>query len=275
MLEKSKTLILVAGNAGSGKDTLADLLDKNLSQYFTVDIDSFAQEIKNIIWGTFDVPWSVLQGNREVKESTYIMVGSTNTGLTVRDAHIKIGEFFRNTFGKNVWANRIRNRIASTNAPIFIVRDARFPEDEIKWTKSAVSNIATVYTVRIKRPDQIVNSSEFTERQIAEANDDLFDFIINNDGDMTKLIEMAKQLSNAILIMRQTGNRVIKQREGWIVVNSDNNAVMLPFIEKQKALDHAVELNSTELVSDSEYRVVEGNFDLLRGNACAQRPSLL
>ena len=67
-----KVLVLIAGNAGEGKDTLGTFLFNKFSNWTSVRCDAYAYTLKLIAHQTLGTPWHLLDGDKVVKESTLL-----------------------------------------------------------------------------------------------------------------------------------------------------------------------------------------------------------
>lgn len=194
----NKTLVIICGNAGAGKDTLGDYMRVALEPRLTVAKDAYARTIKNILRDSLAVPTEVLNSAKNVKETTYIKIADTKTDITVRAAMQEIGEFFRQRFGKLVWANSVRRRLLESACRVYIVTDGRHPEEEIHWMRSHCESHANVVIVRIRNSRVPVKRGHPSEDKIADEPDSSFDFIVDNEGTLMDLKDKAERLIDSI-----------------------------------------------------------------------------
>lgn len=266
--QPTKILFLIGGNAGAGKDSFADYLREITALWCGGTYSTaYAYGIKKIVHETYGTPWEILNGNKDVKESSYIYVGSQKTDVTVRRALQKIGQFHRETFGPTCWAAATLTRCKQSGERICIVTDARHPAEEIHWIgDEAASAGYRVIPVRVRRSSVPVNPDHPSESLILAEPDDSFSFIVENDGTLEDLRRAAEQLACAALVLQKTGKKKLKKKDNGFVVRS--HAGHLPF-EPQLAPDDADSL-ATRLTTagGSPFSVEEIKFDLLRGVAC-------
>ena len=201
MAHGHKIVILLAGNAGAGKDTLGAYLKEVLeSRSFTVRQDAFAFTLKSFAHQAMGTPWDLLNGNKEIKEGTNFLVAGEDTGRTLRQGLQAIGEFFRQEFDKRVWANSLRLRALSAPEQVIVVTDCRHPDEEIDWMRETMGSVAKIAVVRIRNSRVPVKRGHPSEDHIADAPDSVFDFIVENDGTLEQLKHKAAGLAAAIML---------------------------------------------------------------------------
>ena len=200
---KHRTIILIAGNAGHGKNTAGDIINLLLltesDNSVSVTQDAFARSLKDIMHQIFDVGWEVLNGDKYVKENTSLKLGNIDTGLTVRDGLQSIGSFFRNKFHERVWAHSFIKRFAETNYDFTIVTDCRYPEEELVWIKDTLEGNVTIVAVRIINPRIPIDTKHESEYAIANADNSLFDYVVYNNGSLDDLRNNLKPIVDNVL----------------------------------------------------------------------------
>lgn len=199
-----KEIIIIGGSAGHGKDSLADriqhvLTNAGIPSYRT----AFAYGIKKILHESYGTPWEILNGVKDVKESTFVTLGGQKTPVTVRRALQGIGQFHRETFGPTCWAAATLNRCLNASERICIVTDARHPAEEIHWMKAQAEVFGhTVTTVRIRRQSVPLNLDHPSEALIAEEPDRTFDVVLENNETLGDLSEHAKRFIDSLRLLR-------------------------------------------------------------------------
>lgn len=116
-------IIGVAGYKGSGKDTIANVLQTS----FGFEKMSFAQPIKDIVHSTFGIDKAILSGDggeREFREE--VLPGWFY--LSPRDMMQKIGMAFRDELHKDIWVKVLENKIKSVKQNI-VIPDVRFKNE--------------------------------------------------------------------------------------------------------------------------------------------------
>jgi len=265
-----KILFLIGGNAGHGKDTFADYL-KEVTTLWTNGTYStaYAYGIKKIVHETYGTPWEILNGNKEVKESSYIHLGGQKTDVTVRRALQKIGQFHRQTFGATCWAAATLTRCKQSGERICIVTDARHPAEEIHWIgDAAASQGFLVVPVRVRRESVPVNPDHPSESLILAEPDDSFSFVVENDGTLEDLKRAAEQVACAAVLMQKSGKRKLpnpKKDLAWVVRAENGYLPHEPTLVAEDADALCQQLIDAEGFPHS-IEVVK--FDLLVGAAC-------
>ncbi len=200
--QPSKILILIGGSAGHGKDTLGAFLAEALQGKTTVKLDAFALTLKSFAHQAMGAEWDHLNGNKAIKETARLSVAGEDTGLTVRQGLQEIGEFFRQTFGKKIWANSLRLRAKEAAESVIVVTDTRHPDEEIKWMRETCSEFSDVYCVRIRNSRVPVKRGHPSEDHIADAPDSMFDFVIENEGSLEDLRSKAVTLTTTLGLVK-------------------------------------------------------------------------
>jgi hypothetical protein len=265
--QANKILFLIGGNAGHGKDTFADYL-KEVTTFWTGTYSTaYAYGIKKIVHETYGTPWEILNGNKEVKESTFVYMGQQKSKVTVRQALQKIGQFHRQTFGATCWAAATLTRCKASGERICIVTDARHPAEEIHWIgDEAASAGFLAVPVKIHRASVPVNADHPSESLILAEPDGSFSFIIENDSTFEDLQRAAEQLACAAVLLQKSGKKKLKKTGNGFVVRAENG--YLPF-EPQIASDDADLLCKESIDREGfPHAVEETKFDLLKGVAC-------
>lgn len=164
-------LIGLTGKAGSGKDTVAAIIER---LYPSSEFHSFAGPLKDGCAAMFGWNREALDHNREFKEAI-----DPRYGFSPRYAMQTLGtEWGRDLMGEDVWLNALATKYASSESEYFVVRDVRF-KNEAEWVRKSGGVI--LYIVRPDAPDVIAHPSE-----------DIFppdplDIVIDNDGTILDL----------------------------------------------------------------------------------------
>lgn len=176
-------LIGLAGPAGCGKDTIAQIL-LDTQEFRRI---SLADPIRHGISTMLEIPWDHLN-DRELKEQPMIEL----CGKSPRQAMQTLGtEWGRNCIDPHIWlkvAERkmeyIRRLAETGNACIsgIVISDIRFP-GEAKWLREQGGSIW-----HIRRPNNPNATKAAHESEIPLIPEEGDSFIIN-DGDMDQLFE--------------------------------------------------------------------------------------
>ncbi len=124
---KNKPFLIALGyKRRRGKNTVASIIRDDLIKnygYSDVVICSFAAPIKeHVLKGIF--------GLTEKDIEQYKSVPVPGVGLTTRELLQKIGtDYFRKTYGADIWVKAFERDILSGSHEIVLVADLRFPEE--------------------------------------------------------------------------------------------------------------------------------------------------
>lgn len=178
----------ISGVAGSGKDTLADLL----SNYGFVKM-AFADPIKRAAAEWFDWPEEALWGPSELRSVPDPRFG----GLTPRRALQFLGTEVGRALWPNVWVDLLlrRARRHLEEYPTFrgvVVSDVRF-RNEVDLLRAAGAEL-----VRVVRPGAGLSgaaAAHQSEAEMAGIPDEDFDVVLRNDGTLEDLRARAAELA--------------------------------------------------------------------------------
>lgn len=214
-MENNGILIGVVGLAGSGKDTVADML---LSRGFVKD--SFAKTLKDTTSVLFGWDRTLLDGttreSREWREipDPYWAKETDNPNFTPRLALQLLGtEAIRETFAQDFWVSTVIKRWIDNNKPNTIITDCRFP-NEINAIRRNGGMIIHVHrgpypewydlVSKINRKshtdlDSVRFQSLLLNKELPHASEYAwaghdFDLILDNNGTMDDLSHQVDQL---------------------------------------------------------------------------------
>lgn len=169
------SLISISGAAGSGKDTVAKMIQQRL---FNTDpllpfyeIKRFAGKLKEIASILLNVPASQFE-NRKFKESVL-----PDFDMTTRVFLQKLGtEALRNGLHKDIWVNSLFREFTPSSR--WIIPDCRFRnEAEVVWSRDGIC-------IEVDRPDLAEDPSHNSETEWRSLP---FDCVIDNSGDLIHL----------------------------------------------------------------------------------------
>lgn len=167
---------LLAGYAGSGKDTVGQLLLNLLGSQATMG--SFAGAAKDAVAAQYNIPRHMLD-TQEGKASLVVMSSGQRT---VREILIEFAEGEKARTGNpSVWAERVE----PPPTPHWILSDWRFL-DELLHLRFRFPK-ASIHTLRIVRPS-VRPSNSPTEHELESF---LFEHTLDNSG---SLLHLAKQI---------------------------------------------------------------------------------
>jgi len=184
--------IAISGKANSGKNTVASIITKDLNiSDKEVGMFAFADPIKEMILSMFpEAKRECLFGKSELRNHIISPLYKDKKGkiLTYRQALIDLGTLGR-SYNNDIWVNLLKNRVDvasnSKNIKCIIVPDVRF-RNEFSYLK-----LDNYFTIRLKRKD-ITKINDVSETQQDEIEDDLFDFVLNNNSSITDLENSVK-----------------------------------------------------------------------------------
>ena len=190
-----RAVIVVAGNRYHGKDTLADLLHKELEGSRRA---SYIWPLRVAVNAKTGIPWEILEGPRSVKDDPRF----GRYGKSARQYLIEEGDHIRTQTHKAALVHRLVERALGASEPFTVVSDGRMPETEIKGVNKALlergDDSTLVIPILITRASEPVDMSHPTESEIANASASLFRFVVANDSDLEALASLAADLADEI-----------------------------------------------------------------------------
>lgn len=188
-------VIALTGPKGSGKDTVADIIYRQYTQkWYTVKRTAFADPIKEVVQHIFNLsPHSTDQYDLFKRtDISYTLPGHITSQVPGRHVVREIGMLMRKydekQFNKYVY-DRITSGSFDKNR-IELVTDLRFDNEY-----TMLKNDLNAKIVKIKRPDYHYDG-HITERGF---DDQLVDFVINNNGSLVDLHNQTLQMVEKFL----------------------------------------------------------------------------
>jgi len=271
--QKNKLVVLIAGNAGAGKDAFAGFLGDRLHEIGLVPnsdwrSDAYAAPLKQCVHLKTGIPMEILMAPKDVKE-TYV---EPLTGKTVRKLCQEEGQTTRDIYGPTIWAYSAMLRAKWARERVTVITDARHVDEEIVWMRKVCSGFCQVFALRVTRADMPVNRDHISETLVADAPDSLFDFLVPNDGSLLDLRTLAADVCDALMILVQTGKeRLPKGAAGYAVLHRDNRLQRTirgwPYVLEADA-EQIRESYNDPATGDPNACVIELKFQHLVGNAC-------
>jgi hypothetical protein len=185
-----KYKIALVGKANSGKNTVANILGSNLSQYDRRNLSiAFADPIKDIILMMFpEAEKEYLFGPSHLRSNIIPNAYKNNKPLTYRQCLIDIGELAR-SYNPNIWINKLGEKISKFENFIecegpetVIVSDVR------RINEAAFLKEKEFFFIKIKR-ELSLKLNHSTETDQDEIKENYFDYIIDNNGSIENLKE--------------------------------------------------------------------------------------
>lgn len=196
----------ISGKVNSGKDTLSQLLSKELSKLIdglSVKSYSFSMPMKKITEIMFPsqeiANW--LYGPSDGRKN--IIPGAFKNGvpLTVRQFLLDLGTEFGRSYNDNVWVNSTINQIEKDenylsneldyDDIISIVTDCRF----LNEFKALKDNKFIMIRIRRNDASNIQHISDTEQDQIPDSD---FDFVIDNNNSLASLEAQVKRIAITI-----------------------------------------------------------------------------
>lgn len=178
--------IAISGKAGSGKNTVASIIGKDILKLNEEDyrISAFANKIKEFTEILFPgCSKDSLYGASELRQNK--IISKVNkvipTTVTYRQATLDIGKLGR-TYNPAFWVahEALNYMCAPPNTKAYMIADLRFIE-EYEWAKA--NDFAVV---RVKRGN-LIKIDDVSETEQDKLSDDMFDMIIENNGSIEEL----------------------------------------------------------------------------------------
>ena len=186
--------VLFAGNAGHGKDTVANMMADVCRQRGLSPLRlAFADPIKDIAVHLLGIPKSVSYGTQEDKLNYKVY------GKTARHWLQWIGtELGRDQVHKDIWIERFAQRALESDARVIIGSDCRFP-NERAVTRELLGGEMGLVIVKINNPRVPVNLDHESESLVFNTPDSEFDHIIHNSSSLSDLMSDVEDLASKLL----------------------------------------------------------------------------
>lgn len=192
----------VFGNAGHGKDTVANLImaecraRKIHSKKFAL-----ADPLKRVAMELIGMPAEVAFGTDDVAERERLRQSWAAYGKNGRQWLQWVGtELGREQISPDLWVDRAVDTVVADTQGIrvFAIADCRFHNERIKLFEKFTERYVAFFTIRVKRPDVPINSGHQSESEVASMTDDLFNAVLVNDGTVDDLRAKVKVIFSAI-----------------------------------------------------------------------------
>jgi len=180
-------VILLSGKAGSGKDTVGEIL--SVKHGFRPW--AFAEKLKIVVQELFGLGYCQVHGTREEKEAI-----DPRYGKSGRQILIELGQFCR-TINPNIWEDITLKKIGQYfyGYSGHVITDLRLKSEANRARQWGKDKGLEVILVRIERPG-ISTINTFTETDLDDY--DGFDYYIHNDGSLEDLERKVDELMRGI-----------------------------------------------------------------------------
>lgn len=171
-MKKNRKIIAVSGKQFSGKDTVADILTEELSDFVKAPL---AQAIKQKFSEDKDLPIDVIDMNKPVYRADLIELGNSMRAVD-----------------PEYWIKTVLEK--GTN---LIVSDMRL-KTELKTFEELGAITVRVNSPREERAKRGLIVSEFDKTEVDLDDIITWDYVINNDGSYEDLKNKARELASEI-----------------------------------------------------------------------------
>lgn len=179
-----KRIIALCGFKGSGKDTVAKLLETCYNRHGKdVKLIAYADPIKETVMNIFNL--RKIEEYDAFKRDQFQVNDQVSVSgrQIVRGIGMKMREYDSFQFVRYV-----SETIDKSTESVYIITDLRF-QNEVRWCR-----LNGVQIVKVNRPTTTAEN-HITEKGI---DDDVCQYILNNDGDMESLKQKVNELFNII-----------------------------------------------------------------------------
>lgn len=170
-----RLIIGVAGQARSGKDTIAKFLIDN----FGFKRFAFADQLKGIVNGMFG--WDERHTDGELKE-----VDDPEWGFSPRRAYQLFGTEFGRALNPNLWV-KMADKAMGTG--LWVVPDVRF-DNEANFIRLGG------HLIHVHRPNNVTVAAHISEQPIPPTGNDM---VIHNNWDISALHEQVRYKMHYLL----------------------------------------------------------------------------
>jgi putative deoxynucleotide monophosphate kinase len=172
-------IIALSGKKGSGKDTVANMLEYCFNKYHHQRLHKVAfadpvREIASIVASTAQVHFI----DRYWKEQPV----SSSDERSPREYLRLVGQSLKSTLGPDVWIRVMDSRVFTFNAKNCVITDVRF-RNELDYVKGKGA-----FLIKIER-DGCEGDDDVSETEMDSFKDEEFDLIIKNNGTREELSE--------------------------------------------------------------------------------------
>lgn len=192
-MNKKPITIILTGKAGSGKDTVSEILKEKLQNEYNLKVLELAygDYLKAICSRNF--------GYNEEKKAEY------------RNIIQHFGTEVCRKKNPNIWVNTVWNLIDTLKEDydVFIITDGRFQNELTPTNYLSISNIYNIYVKNDRESNQIKKEDKIhsSETLATNPNLDKFDIVIENNK---TLAELGKKIDQAIVTILQKNDKEIK-----------------------------------------------------------------
>lgn len=179
-------VIALSGKKGSGKDTVADMLQFYFKLYHDKEVEkhAFADPVREIAGLVSGVGESYFK-HRDLKEQP---IFDDPCDRSPRDYLRLVGQGLKSTLGQDVWIHLLGSKVFAFQSENCIVTDVRF-RNELDFVKENGA-----FLIKVER-NGCKGDNDVSETEMDGFKDEEFDLIIKNNGDKE---ELSKTISNFV-----------------------------------------------------------------------------
>lgn len=183
-----KTVIIIFGNMGHGKDTFASFVRKECP-HLTSSKESFADPLKEAV--------SKIVGIENIKNFSQEQKSEIKVyGKSIRFWLQWFGtDVCRSGIHSDIWVHRFCDTVIQSKSQLITCSDGRFM-NELTIPKEILVDRIKVINVKIVRSQAVVDLSHQSEAIVHSMPNSLFDFVAHNNGSIDDLSVIAKQFVN-------------------------------------------------------------------------------
>ena len=195
-------VILISGYKRSGKDFVAKLLAEKLyAKGFTVDIQSFATPLKQVVASTFDITLEQLEDYKNAEDDVLCHIDNAKIHhnlhtISMRKILQRFGtEAAKSVFGVNVWGMHMKDRIEQSTANYIIIPDYRFDQEYCYLSHFDFEYPVTFQTLQIVNDNIVPEDAHSSESLPTRASD----YVINNTAQDATVVEKVVQYVSLLM----------------------------------------------------------------------------
>ena len=179
---QDKKIILIAGSARAGKDTVADII---VSKVDKVTILHYADLMKEILAETLGMSLEELEDRK-------------NSGLYAHRKYLqRFGMKMREVFGEDIWVNKLKQIIQHIPSDhLIVIPDFRLPNEALDGAT----------TIKVVNPNIAKKDTHISENALSNFE---FDIIVVNDGTLEQLEDKVKDILKELIVSNKLPSTIL------------------------------------------------------------------
>lgn len=189
----NKTVIILNGPPGSGKDTIADFIAAEFNAEhlrFKTKLYAITALINNINLDTF----MRYASDKDTKDSVKLARGLTTRQLLIETSENVIKPYY----GKDYFGNDVGDSILKSDKSLFILSDGGFPEELTSMIKTGKLNRSDVVIVKLYRNGCNFDNDSRTYFNEALLHSDIKVIPFINDLELCPMYDAIKRLVRSL-----------------------------------------------------------------------------